>query len=62
MRAAGIPIHFDLTGLTIEVFPKDDKRQVQPLPLWSGFSYHSEHGYGRIISAGVKIQMGVSSS
>jgi hypothetical protein len=48
MLEADIPIHFDLTELTIDVFAQDDPNNVERLPIWSGVSYNRGHGFGMI--------------
>ena len=49
MLAAEIPIHFDLSGLTIEVCAQDDQQKVERLPIWGGVSYSHGNGFGQII-------------
>ena len=48
MIRAKIPIHFELGGLNIEVFPQEDRSKVERLPLWFGVSYRPGLGFGRI--------------
>jgi hypothetical protein len=51
MIRAKIPIHFELGGLNIEVFPQEDRSKVEHLPLWFGVSYERGFRFGRV-SAG----------
>jgi hypothetical protein len=51
MLAADVPIHFDLSDLSILIGVKGGNLPTERLPLWSGFSYHKSYGFGRIISA-----------
>lgn len=51
MLAADIPIHFDLSGLTIEVYAQDEQQKVERLPIWGGVSYNHGNGFGQIIYA-----------
>jgi hypothetical protein len=43
-------ILFDLSGLKIEVFARDEPKNIQTLPLWHGVSYSKGNGFGRIIA------------
>src|SRR4029077_275548 len=49
MLAADIPIHFDLSGLTIEVCARDGRQKAERLPIWGGLSYNRGSGFGQII-------------
>jgi hypothetical protein len=49
MLEADIPIHFDLSELTIGVFSQDDRNKVERLPILSGVSYSLGNGFGMII-------------
>jgi hypothetical protein len=60
MLKAEVPIHFDLSGLNIEVFPQEDQNKIERLPLWGGVSYSRGNGFGRIINAVVNIRLGCS--
>jgi hypothetical protein len=51
MLATGVPIHFDLSSLTIEVCAQDEPQNVQRLPIWGGVSYSHGNGFGQIIYA-----------
>ena len=54
MLKTEIPILFDLSGLTIEVFPQENPAKIERLPIWSGVSYSRGNGFGRIIAVAVK--------
>jgi hypothetical protein len=54
MLEADIPIHFNLTELTIEVCTQDDRQNVVRLPIWAGMSYNPRIGFGQIISASMR--------
>jgi hypothetical protein len=49
MLKADIPIHFDLSGLTIEIFAQNDRQNVERLPIWGGVSYSHGNGFGQIV-------------
>jgi hypothetical protein len=55
MLEAHIPIHFNLSELTIEVSAQDDRQNVARLPIWAGVSYNLGSGFGQIISASMRI-------
>ena len=49
MLAADTPIHFDLSGLAINVRAQDDRQNVERLPIWGGVSYSHGNGFGQIV-------------
>jgi hypothetical protein len=49
MLAADVPIHFDLSGLTIQVCAQDNQQKVERLPIWGGVSYSRGNGFGQIV-------------
>lgn len=49
--AADIPIHFDLSGLTIKVCAQNARQKIERLPIWGGVSYNRGFGFGQIASA-----------
>ena len=48
MIKSNAPIHFDLSGLKIEVFPQEDRSKIERLPLWDGVSSERGREFGRI--------------
>jgi hypothetical protein len=58
MLKSDIPIHFDLSGLKIDIFAQDNRNNIEKLPLWHGVSYSRGNGFGRIISAAANIVIG----
>jgi len=50
MLKAKIPIHFDLRGLKIEVFPDEERAKVERLRLWDGVTSERGYEFGRIIT------------
>jgi len=50
-----VPIHFELEGLDISVFPQGDPKKLERLPLWYGVDIRHGISFGRIISAVVNI-------
>ena len=55
MLDADTPIHFDLSGLNIEIATRDEPSKKERLPLWAGVSYSKGYGFGRIISATMNV-------
>jgi hypothetical protein len=53
--------HFDLSGLNIQVAASDKPSETERLPVWSGVSYKQDYGFGRIISASLHENLGISS-
>jgi hypothetical protein len=52
------PIHFDLSGLNIEVAARDEPTKVERLPLWHGVSYSRGYAIGRITAATGRATLG----
>jgi hypothetical protein len=57
LLAADIPIHFDLSGLTIEICAQDNQQQVERLPIWGGVSYNRGNGFDQIIYGTAHIKL-----